>query len=352
MAPRAIIRCDASAALGYGHVMRCTAIAGQMQQQDGWQIVFAMKPDEQGNAVPRQRGFRVVTIDTDDDGAEARELSTLLASEAADALLLDVRTALDRAALNALSDQGLPIICLDDLSERRLAADLAIYPPIPQLKRLTWDGFRGKLYSGWDWIPLRPEFLAARPNASEQAANREYPAVLVTMGGSDPAGITLRAVDALDDIDARFDTTIVLGPGFQHEHALANRLQTSRRPFRIVRSPESMASLMRDSDLAIASFGATAYELACVGVPAVYLCLSDDHAESAAGLASEGIATVLGVHDRVSTTKISQALSDLIRNPGLRQQMRDKAMRLIDGRGLSRIATAITRTRRPIHEPA
>ena len=35
------------------------------------------------------------------------------------------------------------------------------------------------------------------------------------------------------------------------------------------------------ADLAVASFGVTAYELAAVGVPAVYLCLTDDHAESA-----------------------------------------------------------------------
>jgi spore coat polysaccharide biosynthesis predicted glycosyltransferase SpsG len=353
MALRAIIRCDASPALGYGHVMRCMAIAEQMQQQDDWHIIFAMKPDRQGNAIARQHGFIVITMTADDDDGsiEARTLSALVTSESADALLLDIRTNLDRDAVSVIS-QDVLVICLDDLSDRRLAADLAIYPPIPQLERLSWQGFHGTLCSGWDWIPLRTKFLAARRTVNEHPAQRERPSVLITMGGSDPAGMTMRAVKALDEIDSPFDATIVLGPGFEHDEALANCLQVARHTYRIVRSPDSMASLLRESDLAVASFGATAYELTCVGVPSIYLCLTCDHAESAACLSREGAATVLGVHDRVSNTDVTNALSELIRDESLRQRMREKAMRLIDGRGVSRISTAITLNRRSIHETA
>lgn len=350
MASCAIIRCDASPAIGYGHVMRCTAIAEQMRQQDGWQIVFVMKSDENGNAIPRQQGFRVILIQDEEDVAEARELSSIAASENADTMLLDIRTTLKKKSIEKIANEGIFIVCLDDLSDRRLAADLAIYPPIPQLKQLSWDGFSGKIHSGWEWVPLRPEFLAARQTSSDPSGHRERPSVLVTMGGSDPSGLTLRTIEALEGIEHPFDATVVLGPGFKSDGVIESRLKKSRHQYRMIKSPASMATLMRDSDLAIASFGATAYELTCVGVPSIYLCLTEDHAASAQCLVREGAAIVLGVHDQVSNADITRAISAFMQNEPMRRQMRDKAMQLIDGLGVSRISTAITQARRPIHE--
>ena len=57
-------------------------------------------------------------------------------------------------------------------------------------------GHTGQLHVGWEWVLLRREF-AQRPSQLPH----ERPLVLVTMGGSDPAGLTLKAVSALDLLD-------------------------------------------------------------------------------------------------------------------------------------------------------
>lgn len=101
------------------------------------------------------------------------------------------------------------------------------------------------------------------------------------MRGSNPAGMTLKAVEALDLLDEDFETIIVLGPGFSHHKVLRNLLARTRRHFDVSKNVIDMPALMAEADLAVASFGVTAYELAAIGAPAVYLCLTQDHAVSA-----------------------------------------------------------------------
>ncbi|MEZ4483750.1 MAG: hypothetical protein R2864_03865 [Syntrophotaleaceae bacterium] len=68
------------------------------------------------------------------------------------------------------------VVVLDDSSDRRLAAaDLAFYPPVPQVAELDWSDFDGDCYAGWEWIPLRSGFDRKLP----QPANQMPP--LVTM---------------------------------------------------------------------------------------------------------------------------------------------------------------------------
>jgi spore coat polysaccharide biosynthesis protein SpsF len=54
---------------------------------------------------------------------------------------------------------------------------------------------------------------------------------------------------------------------------------------------------MAQADLAIASFGMTAYELACMEVPALYFCLTADHAESCQAFVEAGMAMSFDDHN-------------------------------------------------------
>ena len=229
---------------------------------------------------------------------------------------------------------GLPVI--DDAGDRRLEADLAFYPPVPQVKRMNWDGFTGALHVGWEWAPLRREF--SEPVEREP---HDTPKVLVTMGGSDPAGMTLKAVAALDGLAEDFDTVVILGAAFSHDDALQEILAGTRRRFDIRRNVADMRGLMVRADLAVASFGVTAYELAAMGVPTVYLCLTSDHAESASALVDAGMAVSLGVHENVSTEDLAESVRSLLTDPDRRERMSQSARKKVDGRGAQNIAREI-----------
>ena len=104
-----------------------------------------------------------------------------------------------------------------------------------------------------------------------------------------------------------------------------------------------MAALMAQADLAVASFSVTAYELAAIGVPAIYLCLTADHAESASTFAQAGIGVVLGVPGPGDDMTLAARIQELLDDPRRRQAMAGRARTLTDGRGSARIAGILVR---------
>ncbi len=333
-----IIRCDASPEIGFGHLVRCLALAEGLRQIPDWKILFAMN----GGALEmvEEAGFCVIQPQGgfSPSYGEDEWLESLVGDEAASIVILDVRTDLTARLLRERHPDCV-IVVLDDPGERRLSADLAFYPPAPQMAEMTWDGFRGSLYSGWEWVILRSDF--DRPRAASASRETGVPRVLVTMGGSDPAGLTLPVLRALTALGDNFDADVVLGPGFQEEEAVRSYIMESGSRFRILTQTRSMADLMEASDLAIASFGMSAYELASLGVPAVYLCLSGDHEASAGAFVAAGIAVSLGHHRSVSAAQIQSATRSLLVDSPARRLMGSLARSTVDAKGAGRITKVI-----------
>lgn len=309
-----------------------------------WTVIFAMLENDQGAARVREGGYRVRNAPATalaDGAAEGEWLDLVVRTDQAAALILDTRSNLTAEHVNIIRYDGVFVATIDDPSDRRMAADAAFYPPVPQAASLNWTGFSGRLEIGWDWIVIRPEFVAARANRSGRG--NAQPTVLVTMGGSDPKGLTLVALEALERVDAEFDTNVVLGPLFRHERELDAFLGNASKMYRIVRGVSDMSTVMAPADLAIASFGVTAYELAATGVPAIHLCLTEDHARSAGALSGIGAAINLGLYDQVSSGVLAATVSGLLGDEKRRETMSRQGTGRIDGLGARRITEIIDR---------
>ena len=330
-----MIRCDGNAAIGMGHVSRCLALADELREEHRCRVLFTMRDLESaGAAAVKARRYDIVALKADADSDYGPALQELVTTQHARALIVDVRDRLSRASLDAIRASGVRVVTIDDGSDRRLASDLAFYPPVPQVEEMDWRGFAGQRYAGWEWVVLRREFAAGASADID---------ILVTMGGSDPAGMTAFTVRALEQLDAPFAVRVVVGPAFDRAQELIDAIVRSKHPIQIARAPEPamLAALMRASRMAIASFGVTAYELAASGVPAVHLCLTDDHARSSSAFEKEGLAMTAGVFGRVSPQDLVSAVSRLMGNAGRRAEMAARACRLVDGRGAKRVAARI-----------
>ena len=73
-----------------------------------------------------------------------------------------------------------------------------------------------------------------------------------------------------------------------------------------------MAHLMTEADLAVASFGVTAYELAALKVPSILLCLTSEHSEASRCLVNEGIATNMGEYINVKAQDLAVVIANKI----------------------------------------
>ncbi len=354
-APAILVRCDGGAALGMGHVSRGLALADELREVHGSSVTFAMRDSgSAGVTAVRSSGYTVAPITDHDDADYGPSLLALTASIATRVLIVDVRDALSRASLDRVRASGVRVVAIDDGSERRLAADLAFYPPVPQVEELDWAGFTGARYAGWEWVVLKREFatdagVAQRVGGAVvgvaqdvRLAISSHPIdILVTMGGSDPAGMTEFVLDALNLLPEAMSVQVVVGPAFTRAPALAAIVARSTHAVRVTQGPDAMAPLMRESLVAIASFGVSAYELAACGVPAVHLCLTADHARSASTFDREGMARSLGVFAAVPPAQLADAVAGLLRDPRRRGEMAVRARARVDGRGAKRVADRI-----------
>jgi spore coat polysaccharide biosynthesis protein SpsF len=335
-----VMRCDGGAGIGMGHVVRSLALADELRDAHGCTIAFAMRePGSAGVAAVRAAGYAIDTVAADERHDYPDALAAIVASRQAAVLIVDVRDALSRAALDGVRAAGVrpvKIVVIDDVSDRRLASDLAFFPPVPQVEAIDWTGFAGRRYAGWEWVVLRREFGAGGPGEESPAVD-----VLVTMGGSDAVGMTAFALQALDLLPMPLSVLVVVGPAFSQALELIDAAARSRHSITITRTPASMPALMRGSRIAVAAFGVSAYELAACGVPAVHVCLTSDHARSSSAFAKEDIAITAGVFGQVTPPQIADAVARLMGNAGRRTEMAARARGLVDGRGARRVADEI-----------
>ena len=326
----ALIRCDGGGQFGYGHVKRMVALAKALRDRQGIGAIFAVNGSADAREPVRAAGFECAAIDAAGDEAA---LSALIARHTPDLLICDMREGIGRAGLARLAQQ-VPLIAVnDDASERRQAADLAYYPPVPQAFALDWSGSACVPRIGWEWALLG--LSKARPPVHTTSA---LPVLLVTMGGSDPLGLTLRTARVLAHCEPFFRARFVIGPGMKDKGAVAQHIARLAPNFETLEGADDLAIEYASADVALCAFGVTAYELAAYGVPALYLGLTADHALSASAFERAGAGQSLGVADEARDVDIADAVVSLLSDSQRRREMRAAGLMTVDGEGAARIA--------------
>jgi spore coat polysaccharide biosynthesis protein SpsF len=326
----ALIRCDGGGRFGLGHVKRMVALARALRDREGIGSVFAVNGTEDALAPITRAGFEAQLL----DGApDAQCIHEMILGHAPDFLICDMREGVNRRELFEITASVPVTVVIDDGSDRRLAADVAYYPPVPQALTLDWSASMCAPRIGWEWSLLGTDVRVLPPRAPSPR-----PTLLVTMGGCDPAGLTVKAARALAKLKPQFRARFVIGPAVADAEGVARKIETPPPNFEIVTGAYDLATEIAACDVALCAFGVTAYELAAYGVPAIYLCLTDDHALSASAFEQAGMGLSLGVHDRIEDSDIAGAVLALLSNGERGRQMRVAGLTTIDGNGAARIA--------------
>ncbi|HTQ14928.1 MAG TPA: NTP transferase domain-containing protein [Rhizomicrobium sp.] len=329
----ALIRCDGGGRFGYGHVKRMVALARNLRDREGIGALFAVNGSADALEPIARAGFEAVPAGA---AADAETLTGLIAARAPDILICDLR---EGVGARELGELGVPLkIAIDDGSERRLACDLAYYPPVPQAEALDWHGSSCRPRIGWEWALLG---LPRAPAPLRSASPR--PTLLVSMGGSDPLELTLRFARALARLNPVFRARFVIGPGMANRARVARAIAFLGPHFETVEGAADLAAEYAAADLALVAYGVTAFELAACGVPALYLCLNEDHALSASAFEQAGMGVSLGTVDGVRDEDVANAAWALLGDSARRREMRAAGLMTVDGEGAARVAADIAK---------
>jgi len=333
-----LFHCDASTEIGFGHVYRCLAVAQALRWEHGISTALAMADGPPGFAAVRESGFTLFAWNRQSFADRESWLQRVVEEEGVKALVFDLREGLNPDFFQILRRRGCLLVSIDDLTGNRLFMDIVFNPPVFDQDEMSWEGFEGQRFSGWEWVVLRGQFLFP-----ENKKENRPPRILVTMGGSDPAGLTEMAVTALCLAGSGFQADIVLGPGFQRQEEIQRLLGQACFLHQIHNHVAEMAGVMAIADLAVASFGMTAYELAAMGVPAIYLCLSPIHQRRAQGFALHGMARNLGLYTQVVLEDLALEIHKLLIDKGKRQDMSQAACQKDLRHGARRVADRIVK---------
>ena len=345
--PSILIRCDGSHTLGFGHVVRCVALADELCATHDCRVTFLMRHGPEGIEYVRAQGHLVLTPKNAMQRRERTWPQSLAQNLGADLMVCDCRDDFPRSAIDGLRERGMLVAVIDDISDRCLSSDLVFFPPVPQLNRIDWGEFSGQRFIGWEWLLLRSDLQEIKTFPTSQHA---YPRVLVTMGGSDPYGFTLKALRAFQMVTQDIELIVVLGPGFFCQQELERLLPHVKGNVRIHSNVNNLPQLIHESDLVVGAFGNTAYEAAALKRFGIYLCGTPDHAESASEYMQAGFGVSLGLGAEVTDEQLAGAIETYVstsfRN---NHNLSGTLQHSLDGLGVVRIAEKLIQALKERH---
>lgn len=326
----AYFRCDASAAIGGGHVVRCLALADGLAAQ-GWECVFLSGP-ETPQAVPDVKRYAV--RDPGDPPGHA------------DLLIVD-HYGLDEGYEFAARGWAAKILVIDDLVRRHdcdILMDQTFGREEGEYGPHVPSGCR--VLTGAAYALLRPQFADSREGSlsRRRGGKGKLARILITFGAIDEKDAASYALKEIEHMPGRYDIDVVLGAGAPHIGeverlaGLVNGQGAHRVNLHV--GVRDMASLMAAADLCIGAGGTTTWERCCLGLPAIIVTQADNQA-GAQELEKAGAAVFLGPQQGLGRGCIEKAVAGLRDNPGKLMEMSEKAAGICDGLGAKRLVSVL-----------
>lgn len=330
---KAIFRVDGGHKIGFGHIIRSLTLAEKLGKKD--EILFLMREDSIGIEKIKEEGYEVCFLQ--DKYEVKNELLCKI-------FISDIRNTSIKYMEKARSISEC-LVTFDDLGEGRYLADILIDANINEKLSIAKDEQRGNLpicLFGVPYILLRKEF----GNCKKKKINKRVKYLLITMGGSDSKGTTLKIIEAIKEMKLEIEVIIIIGRGFTLKSDLVKITKESCEKYTVLYDEKDIFKYMLRADLAIASAGITMFELACCGVPTMVISYDEDQEKNTYQFLERNLIISLGISDYMAKEKITEELNDIIHNYEARKRMSRESQKFVDGQGLSRIIKVIKNYKR------
>lgn len=339
-----LVRCDASAEIGFGHLMRCIALAERLTAA-GDAVTFLIREEEGAARILRRAGLDAVWLPRRCAlGTVLGRLQRIVAEGRSAGrrpwVVLDSYEAPQRQSETAL-EAGAQVLVVDDLGSMVDGVQMIVNPNLDAAP--AWYPHRNgtRLLLGAPYVLLRREFR----EVPRREAAAEVRRLLVTLGGSDAHNRTALILNGLSLLEERWrralEVDVVLGFGSTHAEAVERLAATLPLRCRVHRSVDRMAALFAGADMAVTAAGGTVYEAARFGVPVAMVTLSEHQQRNAEAFVRSGLGVALGDAAALTPQSAATAIGALLEDARLRVAMSARGPALIDGQGPERIRQAM-----------
>ncbi|MGV8042522.1 MAG: UDP-2,4-diacetamido-2,4,6-trideoxy-beta-L-altropyranose hydrolase [Thermoanaerobaculaceae bacterium] len=337
-----LVRADASAEIGTGHVMRCLALAQAWQFRGGAVVFVSSSCPEPLAARVAAEGMSITRISAAAGSGDdiAATMAVAHSTGARWAVVDGYRFGPE--FVQTLGESGLRVLEADDCGPARpwssdwvlnqnIYAEEAMYPERAGSTRLLL---------GPKYALLRREFWRLRGH--RRVVRREASRVLVTLGGGDPRNVTGLVLESIAGlIGGGVEVVAAIGAANPNQGQLQT-LATGLGPqARIAVDAQDMTDLYLWADVAITGGGSTCWETAFAGLPSIILVLAENQSGVAKGLAESGFAINAGRVELANRGDLPGTVERLLKDRPQREEMTASGQRLVDGHGSERVITAM-----------
>ncbi len=333
--PRILFRADGGSRIGMGHVYRSLAIADEIRTvSPSADIQFLMRAvHAEGVQRVSNSGYPVRVLSDDAVGSVMKEIHDY----SPNVIVNDFPAPMRIEYLEALAKLGASTINLvDSLEDIEKPAEMAsVIIATMHNDQVELEDF----YGGPQFAILRESFSGREITVRERASQ-----VVVSFGGSDPQGLTLKVLQALDgQIDEAAGLTVkaILGPAFSYRKELEELLTKLTLKPAVLENVENMAETLTDADLVFCSGGMTVFEIAALGTPGVVLCQNTRELRRMEAFARKGSILHLGLGTETGEALIREAARDLLESAERRRSMSEAGRNLVDAGGTQRAAKVV-----------
>ncbi len=335
----AVIRADASAEIGGGHVTRCLTLADALLQGN-WVCEFAVRPGTQHIVPSLARSPHRYWFLEGSQANESQELACRY-GHGADLVVVDHfgrGRDFERACRNwagrvmAIDGMGRNHDCdlLLDINPDR--APSFYRGRVPEHTRLLL-GPRHAL--------IRPVFAEWRQHSLLRRLEGRIDCVLLSFGAGPVADLLQTSLQALDLAGFRGLVIAVVGADQALRQAIAQTGACLGFTLETECWVEDMAALTARADLAIGAPGMSTWERCCLGVPSIVVQIAHNQRNFLRSVCEQGAALSMGKREDLNLEEMTKACHSLMKDRDAYIRMSKAAASLSDGLGVQRVSESI-----------
>ncbi|MDC3279519.1 UDP-2,4-diacetamido-2,4,6-trideoxy-beta-L-altropyranose hydrolase [Gammaproteobacteria bacterium] len=333
-----MIRVEVNSKVGWGHGMRCLALAQGLRSMDHHPVFvgslfpsYFKKKLEQESISIHELGLTPGTV------SDSRATIIFGRQCHADWVIVDgyvfnsaYQRSLKQSSMNLLwiDDFGHAApYCSDIILNQNISANASLYEQRSQPSTLLL---------GSTYALLRKEFSSTK--AVVPKPPHRVTTLLISMGGIDSERVAQKILKGIDLITLNtFELIIIVGMNPDLEADLKRLAGLSPHKVTLLTNVEDMSRLIQWADLAITGGGSTVWEVASLGVPNAVVVLADNQRPAVEYLSNLGAILNLGWHDALTPQNVEEKVGKLSANPTRREEMSRLSKSLVDANGVLKV---------------
>lgn len=328
MQKKILFRVDAGGQVGLGHYYRSLNLALTLKDR-GYEILFVHQASEFWDNL---KDFPFKHYELFPETAE-NDMISICRDQQAAVFYADGIIQFSPQFIQEIKKTA-KVIFYQNLTDAKVLADVFILPSIHQDNAFfaPFENSGTVVYKGLEYFTFNKEIEKYDSLTFEK--DKSVNKIAVTAGGSDPRNILLTLYEILDEgnISQQVEVAFFYGNDYLYKNNIPEKLKDY-----VSFLPYSTGKIVT-YDLLIASFGVSAYEFMCLGMPVIGIGHQKSNAEALRILSAKtGAIYDLGLIDDLGKETFNATLNSLINNTEKLAAMSQKAKRILDTQGICRV---------------